>query len=205
MGAGGHAKVVADALLSSGAKVLGMLSNDPLNASLNDGLELLGGDNCLSQYPSDKVMLANGIGALPNKKKRWEIAEKMRNLGYEFIDVIHPSAIVSKSVKLSHGVQIMAGSIIQADTKIGQDSIINSGSCIDHDCSINSNCHIAPGVVISGGVVIGDGCHLGTGTIVIQNITIGSGCVIAAGSVIYKDIPSNQTLIQTKNNILKQQ
>lgn len=198
LGAGGHAKVVADILRLSGRDILGFVTPDLRIGAEFCGEKVLGGDEIINKYFSDKIQLVNGIGSLPKKNLRWGLAESMRKHGYKFATITHPKAIVSSDVSLDDGVQIMAGAIIQAGTKIGQDSIINTGAVIDHDCNIAKNCHLAPGVVLSGGVAIGRDTHLGTGTIVTEYRSIGSNCTIAASSVIYTDVLNNTTFIQSK-------
>jgi sugar O-acyltransferase (sialic acid O-acetyltransferase NeuD family) len=198
VGAGGHAKVIIEALLLSGVEIIGCTSLNDKIGILCQGIRVLGGDDVIFSYKPEDIMLANGIGSLPNQSTRWDLAVKMRARGFKFMSVKHPSIIISKNVKLEEGVQIMAGSIIQSGVIIGQDSIINSGSILDHDCLIGSQCHISPGVTLSGGVQIDNRTHIGTGTVVIQNVVVGSDTVIAAGSVIYQDIPNNITLIQRR-------
>jgi len=198
MGAGGHAKVLHDALELSGRVVLGFVTPDLKVGEKFCGEKVLGSDDAINHYSPDEIELVNGVGSLPRKDLRWTLAEKMRKQGYKFATVIHPCSVIAIDVNVGEGVQIMAGVIIQAGTNIKLDSIINTGSLIDHDCTIERNCHIAPGVVCSGGVVIRSNTHLGTGSVVTEYRTIGSNCTIAAGSVIYKNIPDSTTLIQTK-------
>lgn len=203
LGAGGHARVIADVLVKSGYKILGFVAPDKERDSLYFGYRIIGGDNVLDSYIDRDFLLANGIGFLPGRPLRWNLAKKMREKGYTFVNVIHPSAILADDVVLDEGVQVMAGSIIQPGVHIGQDTIINTGTCIDHDCDIGKNVHLAPGVILSGSVKIGDGVHIGTGTSVIQRKRIGSGTVIAAASVIYHDIPENVTYIQPRRESIE--
>ena len=198
LGAGGHAKVIADALLQSGHKILGFVIPDKKQETSFYGFSVLSDDD-IDTFQPDSVVLANGIGALPYQGKRRALAARMRDQGYTFTTIIHPSAVVASDVELAEGVQVMAGSVIQSGTKIGIDSIINTGVLLDHDCKIAERCHLAPGVVCSGGVNIGEGTHVGTGVLVIQNISIGKNSVVAAGSVIYKNVLSNETFIQVRH------
>ena len=203
LGAGGHAKVVAEALIQSGKKVMGLVTpgEEPGTAFL--GLCVLGNDSVINTFSPDNVILANGIGALPRQNLRYQLADQLRKQGYNFSKVIHPSAVIAKDVELAEGVQVMAGAVIQSGTTIGRDCIINTGVLLDHDCKIEKNCHLASGVVCSGGVHISSGTHLGTGTIVIQNIFIGNNSVVAAGSVLYKDVPSGMTFMQVHQRKLE--
>ena len=203
LGAGGHAKVVADVLVKSGYEIIGLVTPDKEKDSLCFGYRIIGDEDVLDSYLDREFLLANGIGFLPGKPLRWNLAKKMRDKGYSFVNVIHPSAIIADDAILDEGVQVMAGSIIQPGVHIGRDTIINTGACIDHDCSIGKNCHLAPGVTLSGDVQVDDGVHIGTGSSVIQSKRIGAGTVIAAASVIYNDIPGNVTYVQSRHEVTK--
>jgi len=204
MGAGGHAKVLFDALRLSNREILGFVTPDLEVGENFCGKKVLGNDSEIDNYSPNDIELVNGIGSLPRKNLRWKVAGRMRQKGYYFSSVIHPSAIIANNVRFGKGVQVMAGAIIQADTSVGDDSIVNTGVLLDHDCNIAENCHLAPGVVCSGGVEVGRMSHLGTGTIVIQNISIGKNCALAAGSVVYENVSGSTSFIQTKQVRLTQ-
>ena len=198
LGAGGHAKVIAESLIQSGYKVSGFITPD-----LNPGVEffgsnILGDDNFINKFSPNDIVLANGIGSLPRNDLRYKLAIKMRERGYKFATIVHPSAIIASDVEFNEGVQVMAGAVIRSGTRIGRDTIVNTGVLLDHDCNIASNCHLAPGVVCCGGVTIEEGTHVGTGTMITENRSIGRKCVIAAGSVIYKDVSDKINFIQRK-------
>lgn len=199
LGAGGHAKVIAEALLHSQTEILGFVTPDKNIGEKYFGHMVLGDDEIILNYRPDEIILANGIGSLPNSDMRWRVATQMREHGYAFSTIIHPKSIVANDVCLSEGVQLMAGSVVQTGAKIGEDCIINTGVLIDHDCVIEAGCHLAPGVVCSGGVRVGRRVHVGTGTSVINNISIGDNVIIAAGSVVYEDIPRDVRFMQSRS------
>ncbi len=203
LGAGGHAKVIAETLGLAGRKILGFLSpdTDPHTPFLNS--TILGADDVIERYSPCEIDLVNGVGALPQQDLRWCLAAEMRAKGHCFATIIHPTATISAQAHLDEGVQVMAGAIVQAGVRIGRDTIVNTGAIIDHDCLIEENCHLAPGVVCSGGVRIGRGVHLGTGSALLQNITIGCGTVLAAGSVIYRDVPEKVVFKQSRQEKLE--
>lgn len=128
------------------------------------------------------------IIALGDNFKRKKTAEGLGK--QEWINVIHPSAIVHSSAKIGIGVYIGANAIIQPSAIINDHAIINTGSIIEHDVKIGAYSHIAPGCVLTGNVEIGEGAFLGTGTHVIPCKKIGCWTIIGAGSVVVKDIPS---------------
>jgi UDP-perosamine 4-acetyltransferase len=196
LGAGGHAKVLLDAVLRAGIGVQGVV--DPVLAGKNTawrGIPVIGNDDDLLKFDPDQVILVNGIGSLPNNSLRQRLFSRFTEAGFQFMNVIHPFALIGSGVELGVGVQIMAGAIVQADTVIGNNSIINTGALVDHDCVIGRDVHLAPGVVVSGGVTIGEGAHIGTGASIIQGVSVGAGVIIGAGAVVVKDVPERHKLL----------
>ena len=204
LGAGGHAKVLLEALLREQHKIIGVVTPDLDSGTDYLGVTVLGSDEAVFEYDTQEVLLINGIGSLPGKQHRWDLSVTMRERGYQFGSVIHPNSSIATDVLLAEGVQLMAGTTIQPGCNIGQDSIINTGTQIDHDTIIGDQCHMAPGVTISGEVQIGNSVHIGTGAKVIQGITIGEGSVIAAGTTVYKDVPSGVMVRQKVSTVMKE-
>ena len=196
IGAGGHARVLLDALQLSGCKVLGFV--DPAFAKGSQGpggLPVLGGDEALKDYSVSAVQLVNGIGSIGPTTSRGAVYRRGKEAGFSFARVVHPAAVVSASATLGEGVQIMAGCIVQSGAEIGANSIVNTRASVDHDCKIGETVHIAPGVTLSGNVRVGDRAHIGTGAVVIQGISIGADSLVAAGAVVYRDVPEAGRLI----------
>lgn len=190
VGAGGHAKVVADALLAAGATVEGLVDAKP-NGAASDvlGLPILGDDQTvLSRVPAT-VVLANGVGSTGEPSARVRVFDGFLARSFHFVTVIHPTATIGRDVALGEGTQIMAGAILQPGSRIGRNVIINTGAAIDHDCRIDDHAHVAPGAVLGGCVTIGTRAHVGAGAVVIQNITVGADAVVGAGAVVIRDVP----------------
>lgn len=192
IGAGGHAKVVIDALLAAGEKVMGILDSDSSKIGTQIlGVPVLGGDDLLASRPdlsAQSVVIANGLGSIRHPMRRAEVYLALRKQGYEFCTVKHPSAVIASDVTVGSGVQIMAGAVIQSGTRVGENVIINTRVGVDHDAQIGAHVHLAPGVTLSGGVSIGALTHIGTGANIIQGVRIGEGCLIGAGALVLKDI-----------------
>lgn len=196
LGSGGHAKVVAEILQLNSARIIGCTSPEtPSAEGIFKYIPYLGVDQIIAHYSPNEIMLVNGIGNVGGNKRRQELFELHTALGYTFVTVIHPSAIVSPFAQLDQGVQILAGAIIQAGSHIGSNTVINTRSSVDHDCHIGAHVHISPGVTLSGGVQVDDEVHVGAGATIIQNIKIGRGSIIGAGAVVIRDIPSYVTAV----------
>ncbi len=197
-GAGGHGKVVQDILLGSGKKVIGFLDDDrkKIGRKVN-GLPVLGGWKYLR---GKKICLALGIG---NNKIREKVFYKAKKQGIKIISLIHPKAIVSRSVKIGEGVVIMPGAVVNAGTVIEDGVVINTASSVDHDCYLERFCQIWPGAHLAGSVRVGRLSYIGTGASVIQDINIGQGVMIGSSAAVVSDIPDNVTAVGVPARIIK--
>ena len=193
LGAGGHAKVLIDALKLNAVDILGITDPDP--AALGReilGVPIIGTDAVLKDYSPREVQLVNGLGSVGSTQARSDLFGAGKNLGFTFMTVVHPAAVVAVNAELGEGCQIVAGAIIQPGVQLGDNVVINTGASVDHDCVIGSHSHVAPGVTLSGGVQVGEGSHIGTGALVVQGVHIGAASLIGAGSVVLRDIPEGR-------------
>jgi sugar O-acyltransferase (sialic acid O-acetyltransferase NeuD family) len=197
IGAGGHAAVVADALMACGIKIVGFTDADPRrHGGHHLGLPVLGEDErVLSGYRQEDIMLANGIGGIASTELRRNVQTDLQQAGWRFMTVRHPSAIVSLKAQIDPGVQMLAGSIIQVGAKIGEGSIVNTGAVVEHDCEIGSFVHTAPRALLCGDVKVGPGSHVGAGAVVKQGLRLGPCTLVGAGAVVVKNFDGHGVLI----------
>jgi acetyltransferase EpsM len=183
-GAGGHAKVICDALLKQGLEIGGFIDKDPQK----HGRKLMGfpvlGD--IDAIVGQKVELAMGIGDNTTREKVFLRAKTLR---FRFVNVIHPSAVIGRGCRLGEGIVIFANVVINPDSQIGDDVILNTSCSVDHDCVIAAHAHVAPGARLAGNVHVGEGTLIGIGASVIPGIKIGVHSMVGAGSVVIRDIP----------------
>ncbi len=191
IGAGGHGKVVAEtALASSEWDNIAFLDDAfpsqkvllswPLLGTLDDAGGLT------EEYP-------NLVVAIGRNSLRLQLINRFSSLGFKLPNIIHPTALVSPSVKLEKGIVIFPKAVINAESHLGSGCIINTSSTIDHDCTLGDGVHVCPGVNMAGGVSVGEGSLIGTGSSIIQQIQIGSNSVVGAGSVVVSDIGDSVT------------
>lgn len=185
IGAGGHARIIREMAELCGANILGVC--DPKfwdeRGQRWHGLEVLGGDECLSEFNPKKVLLLNGIGMMPGSHVRQLVFERLTQMGFRFPALIHPFAWLSPDASISDGVQLTAGAVIQPGVYIGCNTIVNTRSSVDHDSHLGAHCHLAPGATLCGDVRVGDGSFIGAGATVVQGVTLTPKTFIKAGSV----------------------
>ena len=191
-GAGGHGKVVWDAMQKSNLKCEGFIDDQVLNQWMD-----------LPVFASSFLNDLNDIElhiAIGSCKAREEVVYKFQNL--KFVSICHPNAIISSRAKIEAGTFLAAGAIIGPDTKVGKHSIINHHAVIDHDCSVGDFCHIAPHVSLGGGVKVGQGVLIGAGAIVLPGMKIADYATVGAGSIVTNDIASGVTVVGSPARVI---
>jgi sugar O-acyltransferase (sialic acid O-acetyltransferase NeuD family) len=195
VGSGGHAAVVADALLASNASVLGFVDTDAgRRGAVVCGLPVLGTESMLDEHRADGTRLANGIGGVRCDGLRRSVQERLEAHGWEFVAVRHPAAIVSPFAEVGAGVQLLAGSIVQAHARLGRGTIVNTAAVVEHDVSLGDFVHVGPRALLCGNVGVGADSHVGAGAVVRQGIRLGERTLVGAGAVVVADSPGGATL-----------
>lgn len=188
VGAGGHGRVLADALLLCGRTVLGFVDAD---ARLQDttvmGLKVLGDDARLIAGDWPEAALVNGIGGPPGGRVRREVQQRLEAEGRRFTGVRHPSAVVSSFAVVDETAQVLARAVVQTGASVGPGCIVNTGAIVEHDCRLEPFTHCAPGSILCGEVRIGATCHIGAGAVVREGVILGDGVVVGAGAVVVDD------------------
>jgi sugar O-acyltransferase (sialic acid O-acetyltransferase NeuD family) len=197
IGGGEQSKVIVETAASTPDKwnVLGFIDNDKSTRNVSEShLLRLGLDSDISlirkKYPSAQFVLAMG-----DISAREKIVDRLNISSDKWAILIHASAEISPSAKLSHGVVVLSRAVIQASSIIEKHAVINSGSIVEHDVVIEKFVHISPGVVVGGGCKIRRSSFIGLGSRIRDHIIIGSSVIIGAGSAVVSDIPDNETAI----------
>ena len=191
IGYSGHAYVVLEAACLSGMKFLGYCDN---NQALHNpfNLKYLGfeGDKDFNWDLVDKFVLGLGENNL-----RYKVGELVSFKNKELVNVIHPTAAFSSTVKIGQGNFIGTNAIVNALATIDNYCILNSGSIMEHECKIGPAVHIAPGAILAGNVSIGQKSFIGANSVIKQGVKIGKNVIVGAGSTVIINIPDNQVWV----------
>ncbi len=190
IGAGGHARVIADTARETGEwEFIEFYDDTWPQESFSGDWPLVGQlQDLLNGQPRDSLQLIVGSG---DNQRRHTLQSRLECSGWTMATVIHPNAWVSRGAVIEPGCVVMAGAVINFGVTIGSASIINTRASIDHDCCLGSAVHISPGAALCGKVIIGDRSWIGAGAVVVQNIQTGSDSIIGAGATVLQDIPDD--------------
>jgi sugar O-acyltransferase (sialic acid O-acetyltransferase NeuD family) len=141
-GAGRAGRIIKEILEFQNKKIIGFIDDDPkLKGTEKYGIEILGDYNYLKLLKNEKQFdMVISIASPDLMKQRDIIYNKLKNEGYNFINIIHPTVYISPSAIIGNNNFISPGAIIEAGTIIGDNNRICVHASIDHDCIIgNSN------------------------------------------------------------------
>lgn len=182
VGAGGHAKVVADAARAAGIDIAGVVGEqqgrtDLLGMAISESAEGISADSF--------------IIAVGDNRARAELFATYLAAGMRPAIVVHPSAVIAKGVEIGGGTFVAAGVVVNVDARIGHNAILNTSCTIDHDCLVGDHAHVGPTSGLCGGVQVGEGALIGVGCSIIPLCSVGEWSVVGAGSAVVRDVPAN--------------
>lgn len=189
-GASGHAKVVIDALWSTGQEVVGIVDDaHPPGAGPLD-VPVLGGRDALAELLQDDRVAGVVIG-IGDNAARARVTEALIEQfpAIAFPTVIHASAAVAPSATVGPGSVVLAGAVVQPACQVGRGCIVNTRASLDHDSTLGDFGSLAPAAVTGGGCHIGAHCAIGIGATILHGVRIGAHTVVGAAALVNRDLP----------------
>lgn len=116
---------------------------------------------------------------------------RVKEAGFKTLNIVHPTAYVSKFATLGENIFISALSAIDFGSRIGDVCYFNIGTLIAHDNEIGNYVTTGPGATTAGHVKVGSNTFLGTNSSVIPHVRIGENVMVAAGATVISDVPDN--------------
>lgn len=193
IGGGGHCKSVLDSLYQiNDYEDIGIIdAKNKVGETVLD-THIVGTDQDLELlFESGYKKAFITIGGIGDPEIRMKLTAQAKKIGFDFPNIIDPSAVVSLYSELTNGIFVGKKAVINAGTYVGEGAIVNSSSTIEHDCYVEAFSHIAPGSILCGGVRIERETYIGAHSVIKQQVTVGSNTTIGMGSNVLRDVPSN--------------
>lgn len=146
IGAGGHGKVVCDAIIAQNMyEVAGFVDlSIAVGEVVANNFKVIASQKDISILKKFADHFIVAIGNNPIRKKIFEDAK----LVLEPAIIIHPTAVVGSNVSIAKGCVVLANAVINASSSVEHNTIVNVGTVIDHDCKIGANVHLSIGTMV---------------------------------------------------------
>lgn len=156
IGAGGHGKVVAEVAAACGYDNISFLDDN--------SEEAIGKINEMKAFGSQFENAFVGIG---NNQFRNKMIKELLEIGYEVPVLIHPTAYVSKTAKISAGTVVEPLAIVNANSVIGKGCIVSVGAIVDHDTVLEDCVHVNAGAIVKAGAHVEENRKLEAGEVIL--------------------------------------
>jgi acetyltransferase EpsM len=195
-GGGGHGRSIIDVVRTLGVyEIAGIVDDGLAPGSEVMGVQVLGGVNILPELRSNGIQSAiNAVGGVGDIAARIQIFDELQKAGFDCPTIIHPSATVEDSARLSFGAQILPHAYIGSQVQIGFGVIVNNGAIVSHDCILEDYASLAPGAILAGEVRIGRETQVGMGVTINLQLTIGARAMIGNGAVVKREVPAGTVI-----------
>lgn len=181
-GCGGHARSVADAILSDNSHATIIF----VDKNAREG-EIIMGFPVKKKCEHEVSGFIPAIGDCACRKKE---CENIRIESY-----ISTKAHIGREAKIGEGCFIGVAAHLGPEATVGKGTIVNTNAVVEHNVKIGEFCHIAPNATICGGCSLGDIVLIGAGSVLKPNVQICSEVTIGAGSVVIKNITEPGTYV----------
>ncbi len=130
---------------------------------------------------------------MTNIEFRWKMIEKILSRGGQFMNLIHPLAIVQEPLSMGEGNIVHPYVIIGANTEIGSYNHFCPQSIVGHDCIVGTN-NVLSATILCGHTTVGNDNFFGIKTATVPHVTIGNSNGIHAGMVVERNMGDHELL-----------
>ncbi|MGE0094016.1 MAG: hypothetical protein AB7T40_05655 [Alphaproteobacteria bacterium] len=176
IGAGGHAKAVAEAAIATIGPIAAYVDPNPCDWLRAEQL------NTDADVKTNGIPVVIGMGgvATAQLKVRLALLDFYLGRGHPAPAIVHPAAHVSASARLESGAIVLAGAVVQPGAVIGRGVIVNTRAVVEHDSMIGDGGHVAPGAIVLGGCRVGRCAMIGASAVVLPAAVVDDEMLVPA-------------------------
>jgi sugar O-acyltransferase (sialic acid O-acetyltransferase NeuD family) len=142
------------------------------------------------------------IPAIGNTFHKLKSAELMESRGAQFVNLIHPTALIAPGADLGKGIFIFMNSVVSVGARLEDFVTLNAFVLVGHDAHIGRGCNINPAAMVTGNVKLGRGVVLATHTSVAPGNEVGDFATVGAGSAVISAVPPGVTVLGVPARII---
>jgi len=186
VGAGSQAATAAEIIVRNRVfEIVGFIDTQSSEKVLEQ-IKVIGDHSLLPELYEKGIR--NVLVAVGDNTIREQHYLKLKGLGYNFVNAIHCSTIISESVALGEGIIIEPGVVLSGNTGIGNNVIVSAGAVLGRNIEIGNNVFIGPGVTLAGNNLIKKNACIQSGVTVDGGVIVGKNAVIAPGKAVCRNV-----------------
>ena len=110
-------------------------------------------------------------------------------------NLIDPTAVLPRSIRIGLGSFINAGVVIGGLSMLGEGVLVNRSASLGHHTVLGDFVSVGPGATLAGNIHVGEGTLIGAGATVLPHVRIGANSIVAAGAVVRKSVPDDTLVV----------
>ncbi|MDB4886094.1 MAG: acetyltransferase [Gemmatimonadetes bacterium] len=133
--------------------------------------------------------------AIGSPRTKLTVCEAVRALGGEFVNILHPSAVVGPRSRVGSGVVMAQYVTVSVDVTIGDFVAMNFNCTTGHDAVVEDGCTISSYCDVTGHVHLERGVFLGSHASVLPGKRVGAFATVGAGSAVMRNVATERTVV----------
>ena len=150
-----------------------------------DNEKIFSFEDIICKYSSKDIEFMVGLGEPVIREK---IYNKVKDKGYSFAILVHPSASVAESAVLEEGTMVSYNAFVSIKAHLHTNTLIQPMASVHHECKVGRNSVVSTSAVMGGNSSLGYNSFIGLGASVKQGISVGNGSVVGMGTVVIKNV-----------------
>jgi sugar O-acyltransferase (sialic acid O-acetyltransferase NeuD family) len=140
--------------------------------------------------PTDRFICAIGDTAT-----KLRVCYSLQERGAQFINLIHPTALVGPRCQLGVGVILCPFAALTVDVTLGNFVTLNLRASIGHDVVVGDGCLLNSFCDVTGAARLGEGVFMGSHAVVAPKTVVEDFARIGAGSVVVRRVKAGSSVI----------
>lgn len=145
-------------------------------------------NNDWEKLPEDYLFIT-AFSNLKYAYEKHELIKKLRIPASRYVNIIHPSAVISSGTKLGYGLAVLPFAFVGPNSELGNFTSIRAHGCVSHDCVLGESTFISNNATVNGSVKVGNGVHIGANASIMEELHIGNYSLIGMGAAVIRDVP----------------
>jgi sugar O-acyltransferase (sialic acid O-acetyltransferase NeuD family) len=141
--------------------------------------------------------------AIGDNRARAEMVQRALKFGWRPATLVHPSAIVDRSVEIGAGTFIGPLVVISWNTRIGAHVVVDAHVSIGHNAVLMDFSEVFAGARINGNCQLGEYALVGCNGALLPGTLVGRGAVVGANSLAHGVVAQDTTIVGVPPRIIR--